>query len=97
MPDRIDKLGRIVIPKRIRISCDLPIGAELEFVPAPESGGVLVRKKEKHTCAFCHAGEQLTEIDDGIFLCRNCIRKHVFPKSCKKTAEAKSFGRFLCN
>lgn len=77
MNDSVDKTGRIVIPQRIREACGLTTGVKLEFVPVPDSEEVILRKKRVHFCVSCHSGDRLMELSEGVYLCRDCIRKRL--------------------
>lgn len=67
---KIDKLGRVAIPKAVRQTLGMGEGTPLE-VFVTEEGNVVLRRY-KGACALCGAGENLTTIQ-GLTLCRGCI------------------------
>ena len=64
---RVDKLGRVVIPKELRKKYGLTEGIKIEFVDVGD--GIVVRHSEER-CRICHG-----RISDGadIPLCDACI------------------------
>lgn len=66
---RIDKLGRIVIPKPIRNKYDLKVDDSLELFTEPDS---IVMKKYSMSCEFCGNDDDLV-VFKGKALCKNCL------------------------
>ena len=66
---KIDKLGRIVIPRALRKKYGLDEGVGIEF--SDDGDGIIIRADE-HFCRLC-----LTEIPDGAHLplCESCIER----------------------
>ena len=69
----IDHLGRVVIPKKIRLELDLREGTPVDFVADPNQGGVLVKKKGNF-CLRCGGEKDLVEIKKHFYLCRACLK-----------------------
>lgn len=68
----LDALGRIVIPKEMRISMDYKVGDPVEIFADQETGVLALRKYTGVTCKMCGSTEQLTYFRDS-FICRECI------------------------
>lgn len=68
---KIDSLGRIVIPAKIRGMFDMKKGGTLEIY-TDENGIVL--KKYIPTCVFCGADDDLKELNEE-YACTACIEK----------------------
>ncbi|MBQ8000803.1 MAG: AbrB/MazE/SpoVT family DNA-binding domain-containing protein [Ruminococcus sp.] len=68
---RVDELGRIVIPVRVRRALDFDKGACLELFTEDNT---LVIRKYGSCCTFCHSDEELTEHMDK-FICASCLQK----------------------
>ena len=66
---KVDNLGRIVIPVRIRRQFDFTPGSTLEIFL--EEDGFFV-KKYIPVCVFCGKEENLVE-KNGKCICKNCI------------------------
>lgn len=66
---RVDELGRIVIPVKIRRMLDFDKGSCLEVFTEEQS---LVIRKYTSSCAFCQSEENLTE-HNGKFICKACL------------------------
>ena len=66
---KIDKLGRIVIPKPIRKKYDLNVDDTLEMFMEPD--GVIL-KKYAESCIFCGEGEDLINVK-GKPVCSKCL------------------------
>ena len=60
---RIDDLGRIVIPKAIRISLGIEAGTPMELLL--ENGAVIFRKYQPDNCVMCHNCGEDIDIPDG--------------------------------
>lgn len=68
---KIDNLGRIVIPVRLRRKFDLKQNDTLEIFT--EDGSIILRKYIA-SCVFCGNEDDLQELNDK-YVCRNCIEK----------------------
>ncbi|WP_068505013.1 AbrB/MazE/SpoVT family DNA-binding domain-containing protein [Paenibacillus kribbensis] len=68
----LDALGRIVIPKEMRISMDYNVGDPVEIFADEETGILALRKYTGVTCKMCGSTEQLTYFRDS-FICGECI------------------------
>lgn len=66
---KIDSLGRVVIPKRIRIRLDIKPGEALEVYTDDE--GIMLRKYIQK-CIFCGNEEKLSK-KDGKCICAECV------------------------
>lgn len=67
---QIDPLGRVVLPKELRDTMDLPEGTPIEFYT---EGETIILKKYQPGCVFCG------NIEDGVVL----RGKRICP-SCRK-------------
>ncbi|WP_025717150.1 AbrB/MazE/SpoVT family DNA-binding domain-containing protein [Paenibacillus sp. 1-18] len=70
----IDSLGRIVIPKEMRVAMDYDIGDSVEFFLDHDSGILGIRKYMGTTCKMCGSTENLSYFKDS-FICESCIRE----------------------
>lgn len=68
---KIDTLGRIVIPVRLRRQFDLKQNDSLEIFT--EGDSILLRKYIA-TCTFCGSDDDLRELNDK-YICKECIMK----------------------
>ena len=69
---KTDMLGRIVIPKELRIRYGIESeGSEIDIIPTEE--GILL-KKHTATCMICGSTEDLRYFEGKCF-CKNCIEK----------------------
>ena len=68
---KIDKLGRIVIPKPIRKKYDLNIEDTLELFTEPDS---IVMKKYGMNCVFCGNDDNLVNFK-GKTVCEDCLNE----------------------
>ncbi len=68
---KIDKLGRIVIPKPLRREFDIDTGDTIEFFTEPDA---IVLKKYAMRCVFCSGRDDLTEYR-GKPICSSCLDK----------------------
>lgn len=66
---KVDKLGRIVVPVRVRKTFDLNEESPLEMFVDEDK---IVLKKYLPQCSFCGSTENLSEFK-GSYICRNCI------------------------
>ena len=64
-----DELGRVVIPKEMRNTLDIPKGTTLEILC---DGDMIVLRKYKPGCTFCGRTDgELIEVS-GVRMCREC-------------------------
>ncbi|MCY1714788.1 AbrB/MazE/SpoVT family DNA-binding domain-containing protein [Caproiciproducens galactitolivorans] len=70
---RVDKLGRIVMPKELRSSLDIKTNDELEFFLDDEQ---FIIRKRKSACEFCARTEDVLDFE-GHKICRKCIEKMI--------------------
>ncbi len=68
---KIDKLGRIVIPKPLREKYDIHTDDTLEMFTEPDG---IVLKKYGMSCTFCGSVETLTMFK-GKPICQSCLDK----------------------
>lgn len=68
---KIDKLGRIVIPKPLRDKYDIHTDDTLEMFTEPNA---IVLKKYGASCLFCGETDRLTTFK-GKVVCQGCIDK----------------------
>ena len=66
---RVDNLGRIVIPVRIRRNMELESDTCLELFTEEDR---IVMRKYQDTCVFCGKDEDLTEYKDK-HICKDCL------------------------
>ncbi|MBR3972058.1 MAG: AbrB family transcriptional regulator [Ruminococcus sp.] len=67
---RVDNLGRIVIPVRIRRSMELESDTCLELFTEEDR---IVMQKYQDTCVFCGKDEDLLEYKDK-HICADCLK-----------------------
>ncbi|MBQ7218383.1 MAG: AbrB/MazE/SpoVT family DNA-binding domain-containing protein [Ruminococcus sp.] len=65
---KIDKLGRIVVPKPLRTKFDLKIDDTIELFTDDES---IILKKYRESCIFCGSDEELVAFQ-GKTVCKRC-------------------------
>ncbi|MBQ1545971.1 MAG: AbrB/MazE/SpoVT family DNA-binding domain-containing protein [Clostridia bacterium] len=68
---KLDSLGRIVIPVRLRRSLDLNINDALEVYT---DGDEIILKKYIPVCVFCGSDDELTVYKNKC-VCRNCANE----------------------
>ncbi|MBE6735044.1 MAG: AbrB/MazE/SpoVT family DNA-binding domain-containing protein [Ruminococcaceae bacterium] len=68
---RVDELGRIVIPVKIRRMLDFDKGSCLEVFTEEQN---LVIRKYASSCAFCQSEDNLFELK-GKFICKSCLEE----------------------
>ena len=66
---KIDKLGRVLIPKNLRQKLDLAVDDPIEVFT---DGDALVLKKYRKKCAFCGSEEDVISFKEK-YICRSCI------------------------
>ena len=64
----IDELGRVVIPKEIRMK----YGIDRAAVEIFTDDDCIILKKQENTCVFCGVKENLTDFE-GKFICETCL------------------------
>lgn len=67
---RVDNLGRIVIPVRIRRSMELESDTCLELFTEEDR---IVMRKYQDTCVFCSKDENLIQYNDK-HICADCLK-----------------------
>lgn len=68
---RVDRLGRIVVPVKVRRMFDLVENSPLELFVEDDK---IVLKRYLPQCSFCGNSEDLTEFK-GSHVCKNCINE----------------------
>ncbi len=68
----VDNLGRIVIPKVFRSELGLTPGTPISFQYDPIRESLMIRKV-RSICVRCSCKNNLIELNDGIYLCSNCL------------------------
>lgn len=68
---KVDKLGRIVVPVKIRKMFDLSEDSPLELFVDEDK---IVLKRYLPQCCFCKGTEELSEIK-GNYICRECLKE----------------------
>ena len=71
---RVDQLGRIVLPMEARKMLHIEEKDGLEILVDTDNGQIILQKVE-NSCFLCRSTEDIKEVKDGLYLCRNCIRK----------------------
>jgi AbrB family transcriptional regulator, transcriptional pleiotropic regulator of transition state genes len=67
---KIDSLGRVVLPKELRDSKELPEGTPMEIYT---DGETIVLKKYQPACIFCGSAKNVKDFK-GKKICNSCIR-----------------------
>lgn len=70
---RIDELGRVVIPKEIRLQFGIVEKDPIEIFV--ENGSIILRKYQPN-CIFCGSEKDIKEYDNK-FICSKCIAEIV--------------------
>lgn len=68
---KVDKLGRIVIPKPLRTKYSLNTDDTIELFTEPDA---IVMKKYAMSCVFCGSSDDLTDFK-GKAVCADCRKK----------------------
>lgn len=68
---KIDRLGRIVLPKELRDVLDLDVGTPLEIYSDNE---VIALKKYEPTCIFCNESTDVIEYKSKK-ICKKCVKE----------------------
>jgi len=71
---RIDELGRVVLPKELRITLNIHERDPLEIY-VDEDGGIILKKSES-ACVFCSSKDDVL-LFKGQSVCRQCMEKMV--------------------
>ena len=66
---KIDKLGRVLIPKNLRQKLDLAVDDPIEVFT---DGDALVLRKYRQKCAFCGSEENIISFKEK-YICSSCI------------------------
>ena len=66
---KIDKLGRVLIPKNLRNRFDFQVDDPIEVFT---DGETIVLKKYRKRCVFCGGEENVTDYKDK-YICKDCI------------------------
>ena len=66
---KVDKLGRIVVPVKVRRMIDLVENSPLELFVEDDK---IVLKKYLPQCSFCGNSENLSELR-GNYICKDCL------------------------
>lgn len=66
---RVDKMGRFVIPKKLRCEMALNTGTELEIYV---NGNSVILEKLENRCVFCRQKEDLRATLNGLYVCTKC-------------------------
>ena len=68
---KIDKLGRIVVPKPLRSEFDIDTGDTIELFTDSDA---IIMKKYAMRCVFCGNSDNITEFH-GKPVCADCLEK----------------------
>lgn len=68
---RVDELGRIVLPKELRMSMHIHLKDPLEVFVGDND--TIILRKYQPGCVFCESMEHLTTFK-GLHVCRACIQ-----------------------
>lgn len=68
---KLDRLGRVVIPKELRKSLSIKEGDSMEVFM---DGDKVVLQKYQSSCIFCKNADDLIDMEDKK-VCRNCINE----------------------
>ncbi len=68
---KLDELGRIVIPFKLRRALKIEVKTALEFLV--DSDKIVLQKcKHSYTCLFCGSNEEITRFK-GKNICKKCL------------------------
>ena len=67
---KVDELGRIVIPKELRVNMGMDIGQPLEIFVDKDK---IILQKYQAGCIFCGQIDNIVDFK-GKTVCRNCIK-----------------------
>lgn len=81
---KIDELGRIVLPKELRMVFDIHPGDPLEIYT--DRDGTIILKKYQSRCIFCGSHKNVREYKDNM-VCKNCINGLIKVQSQKDSDE----------
>lgn len=68
---KVDQLGRVVLPKELRDTHDIPEGTPLEIYV---DGATIMLKKYEPACIFCGDAKDVT-VYKGKNICPACMRE----------------------
>ena len=74
MEIKIDAVGRLDIPKKVRNLLHLQGGERLKL-SVDEEKGVITLKKIENRCICCGTKENLISFGSDVFLCRRCMEE----------------------
>ena len=66
---KVDDLGRIVLPKELRMTMDIRDKDSLEI---SVEGDKIILKKYEPSCAFCASKENIIKFKDH-YICKDCL------------------------
>lgn len=66
----VDQLGRVVLPKELRKTMDIPEGAPMEIFVEEDK---LILKKYEPACIFCGNADDVVDLM-GKKICAKCLR-----------------------
>ncbi len=70
----VDHLGRIVLPKELRDSLDLPAGTPMDI--SVEGDTILLKKHRPHDrCVFCGKEDPNAIVVNDVCVCSACLSK----------------------
>ena len=73
---KIDKLGRICLPKELRAAMGADVGAHMQIWTDTVNGEtVVILKKIPLSCAVCGKTDEKYFISGGVRVCRKCYGK----------------------
>ena len=67
--NRVDQLGKVILPKKLRSALDIKIGDPVEIYL---DGDLLYMKKYFPECVFCESIENVIEYNK-IYICKKCL------------------------
>ncbi|ASJ54888.1 AbrB family transcriptional regulator [Brevibacillus formosus] len=67
---KIDNLGRVVLPKELRKTFDLPEGTPMEFYV---NNNQIILQKYVPGCALCGSVENVQPHKSGKLVCKDCL------------------------
>jgi transcriptional pleiotropic regulator of transition state genes len=68
---KLDELGRIVLPRELRIKLDLNEKDPMEIFI---DGSMIVLKKYETSCIFCGGEDTIVQLNDKL-ICKKCMKK----------------------
>lgn len=74
MKTKIDSMGRVGIPKKIRTLLHWEDNIPLEIFADPSTGALVLKKSEAH-CVCCGSKTDLVLLKCDIYLCSSCAKR----------------------